>query len=156
MNIENRLENWRSIARQALEVHDKLLNAWRALDDRELRDLSSAEDTEVLKQMIVRRIYPVNAFAALAVVDRQGAIDVLFSRYLGIGVDPDSKFGGYCFELSTMLDDLRESYGEAVLRELICDRRFNRNLLHDKRVLEAFMEALEIDHEGLTSWFQER
>jgi hypothetical protein len=135
-----------------LEVQDELLSAWKHLDPGDLSLLGSPEDINLLQELILRRIYPVSAFAALAKGARPAAVDLLFSRYLGHAVDPDTKFGGYAFELSAMLDDLREAHGQSALRDLVRDPRFNRHLLNDDRVVGAFAEALDIDVEQVCDW----
>jgi hypothetical protein len=152
MEAETRANDLRAAGRRALEVQDELLSAWKRLDPDDLRLLGSPEDLDLLQELILRRIYPVNAFAALVKVSRHAAVDMLFSRYLGHPVDPDTKFGGYAFELSAMLDDLREAHGEAALRDLIGDPRFHRHLLNDDRVVSAFADALDTDVEHFCEW----
>src|SRR5262249_32155967 len=152
MDSQSRVNDLRSAARRALEVQDELLNAWKHLDPGDLTLLDSAEDIDLLQELIRRRVYPVNAFAALANVARPAAIDLLFSRYLGHAVDPDTKFGGYVFELSAMLDDLYEAHGQSALRDLVHDPRFNRRLLNDDRVVAAFADALDLDVEQVCAW----
>jgi hypothetical protein len=154
METRLRIEGLRSAARQALEAQDQLLNAWRSLDSSDLDSLCEQDDLELLKQLILRRIYPVNAFAVLARVDKYAAIDVLISLYLGDSVDPDRKFGGYTFELSSILDDLREIHGETALRELIDHPKFNKIRLSDSRVIEAFSDSLDIDASLFSGWLE--
>jgi hypothetical protein len=152
MESQSRANDLRSAARRALEVQDELLNAWKHLDPGDLSSLDSAEDIDLLQELIRRRIYPLNAFAALAKVARPAAFDLLFSRSLGHGVDPDTKFGGYAFELGAMLDDLCEAHGQSALSDLVHDPRFNRRLLNDDRVVAAFADVLDIDVEQVCAW----
>jgi hypothetical protein len=152
MESQARVNDLRSAGKRAVQVQDELLNAWKQLDPGDLSLLDSPEDISLLQELIFRRVYPVNAFAALAKVARPIAVDLLFSRYLGHAVDPDSKFGGYAFELGAMLDDLREAHGQAALRDVVRDPRFNRQLLNDDRVLGAFADALDIDVEQVCEW----
>jgi hypothetical protein len=154
MGSQSRADDLRSAGRRALEVQDELLSAWKRLDPGDLSLLGSPEDINLLQELILRRIYPVNAFAALAKVASRAAVDMLFSRSLGHAVDPDTKFGGYAFELSAMLDDLREVQGESALRDLVRDPRFNRHLLNDDRVVGAFADALDIDIEAFCDWMR--
>ena len=53
-----------------LGVQDELLSAWKHLAPGDLSLLDSPEDIQLLQELIRRRIYPVNAFAALAKVAR--------------------------------------------------------------------------------------
>lgn len=152
MESQSRANDVRAAGRRTLEVQDELLSAWRHLDPGDLSLLGSPEDINLLQELIRRRIYPLNAFAALVKVARPAAVDVLFSRYLGHTVDPDTKFGGYAFELGTMLDDLCDAHGQLALRDLVRDSRFTRRLLDDDRVVGAFAEALDIDLEQVSDW----
>jgi hypothetical protein len=154
MGTKSKVEGLRSLARQALEVQDRLLQAWTDLAPGDCRCFDEPGDRELLEQLILRRIYPVNAFALLVQIDKQAAIDVLLRRYLGDTVDPDTKFGGYAFELSTMLDDLREAHGESALRELVNHPMFNKRRLNDDRVVEAFTDSLGIDKSRLSEWLK--
>lgn len=79
-------------------------------------------------------------------------MQALIHWYLGKGVHPDNKFGGYTFELSTMLDDLREIAGEYALWQLIHLDAFDRNRLDDPRVREAFCDALDISQQDFGDW----
>lgn len=145
-------EAWRSAAEHALQAHDELLDAWRRQKASVVLPHATSEDVELLRQLIVRKIYPVNAFEVLARIDHSAAIEVLLARYLGDGVDPDTKFGGFTFELSSMLDDLKEAHGQSALRSLIENPRFRRDLLMDPRVIEAFTNALDMSPDEFPHW----
>jgi len=136
----------------ALRAHDELLAAWRQVESTARSALDTPEDVKTLKELIVRRIDIMNSFDALVRVDRAAAMEVLLSRYLGSGVDPDKKFGGYTSELAVMLDDLREAGGVAALRTLVSHVRFARELLSDRRVIEALADALEIPCDQVRDW----
>lgn len=144
---DDSLAAFRRAAANALEACDALDEALRRLD----RDLEPA-DIPVLEQLIVRRIEVLRPFERLAALDLQAARKVLLDRWLGHGVDPDTKFGGYTFELGVMLDDLRVVGGDDALRGLIADPRFARERLSDPRVLDALGEALDLTRDGVVRW----
>jgi hypothetical protein len=154
MDTESKVEGLRSAARQALEAQDKLLHAWRSLTSADYNFFDKCRDIDIMKQLVWRRIYPINAFAVLVKIDKYAALDLLLTLYLGDTVDPDAKFGGYVFELSSMLDDLREACGETVLRELINHPKFNKRRLNDSRVVEAFTDSLDIDPTHFIDWLK--
>ncbi len=145
----------RDAARTALAAQDQLLNAWRSIPAGDYPTFSEATDVELLKLLIWRRIYPLNAFGALVRIDKNAAVDILMTLYLGRAVDPDTKYGGYVFELSTMLDDLRETYGAEVLCEVIKHPMFDRERISDKRVIEAFSDALGLDASCFSHWLEQ-
>jgi hypothetical protein len=147
-------EALRLAARRAIEAHDELSAQWRSSQSASIC-LQSAEDVELLKQLVLRRIDPVNAFAALCRIDKSGAIAVLLRRYIGEGVDPDRKFGGFGSELWIMLDDLCEEHGEDALRDLVHHPQFNRSALRDPRVVEAFADSLDIEVGKFPDWLKE-
>jgi hypothetical protein len=111
-------------------------------------------DVKWLRELMVRRIYPANAFELLARIDADAAIEALLDRHLGDGVDPDTKFGGYLFELATMLDDLVEIAGPDALRQLIQRDGFGRKHLSDRRVIAAFSDALDLDAQQWDTWLK--
>jgi hypothetical protein len=155
MDTDAKLAALRSAGQKALQIQDVLLKAWRNLNEDEQARASTPEDVELFRQLILRRIYPINAFAALAKVSPELARDMLLSRYVGKGVNPDCKFGGFSFELSNMLNDFRLAGGEQALRDLICHPHFNRENLKDPRVLEAFTEALDMEPEDILRWLED-
>jgi len=146
----------RSAATQALDCQDKLLQVWRDLSPDEYVHLTEPNDVELLVQLIKQRIYPINAFGALVRIDKRAALDALLSRYVGDGVNPDGKFGGYYFELATMLDELCESWGETALLELINHPRFNQDRLKDQRVINALADALNIEDTQVAGWLRRK
>src|SRR5580704_3239967 len=141
MDTQSNAEGLRTAARQALKAQDDLLHAWRSLSPTDHDDFVKNGDLELLQQLIARRIYPINAFSVLVKCDKHAALEMLLARYLGDAVDPDTKFGGYVFELSSMIDDLRVAHGEVALRELIEHPRFNKLRLNDERVVEAMTDS---------------
>ena len=145
------IEELRTAVRGALLSHDRLLAAWKGVDD-QTRETFASEGVELLKQLFIARIYPVNAFAVLVKANLPAAIELLLRRYLGQGVDPDRKFGGYAFELSSMLYDLHEAHGEAGLQELIQNPRIRQALAANKRAAGAFAEALGVSEQQAREW----
>lgn len=99
-----------------------------------------------------RKIYPINAFGVLAVCSVEKAIQALLTRYLGRGVSPDRGFGGFAFDMSSMLDDLKSAGGEIALRQLLDHPNFNPSLLTDDRFREALRESLGVDESTLQLW----
>jgi hypothetical protein len=154
MAIDTKLALLRSAGRRALEAQDELASVWKHLNEKEIAQAATPDDSELLCQLILRRIYPTNAFAALANVSPPVAQQMLLARYLGKGVDPDTKFGGFSYELSSMLDDFYMASGERGLRELVRHPQFDRNCLDDPRVVDALSEALKIRPEELPEWLR--
>ena len=148
------LNDLRAAASDALRSHDKLLEIWRHVDESKLARDATAGDIEILRDLIIRRIYPVNAFCLLVQIDRDGAIEILLSRYLGTAVDPDTKFGGFEFELAAMLDDLQEVGGVECLERLIKHPTFSIGRIADPRVRRVFSDVLHIDEAQVNAWVQ--
>jgi len=146
------LELLRDTGQRALAAHDALSEAWRSLSVPDIATCCSKDDISLLRDLIRSRIYPINAFELLARIDLSSAMQALLRWYLGKGVSPDTKFGGYTFELSTMLDDLNEIAGENALRQLIHLDSFDRDRLDDPRVREAFCDALDIAPQDFNGW----
>lgn len=152
MEHPNSIDTLRDAIAAALSAQDDLLEVWQRIDPTSLAAMNTPGDIEKLTQLIIRRIYPLQAFEALARIEPSAATDMLLSRYLGVGVDPDRKFGGYSFELEAMLDDLREIAGEKALIGLVRHQQFAKDRLKDRRVLDAFAEALNIPAERVQDW----
>lgn len=146
------LDGLRAAAAQALTTNKALFEVWRELPVSEVAQCCTQADVKWLRELMMRRIYPANAFELLARIDVDAAIEALLDRHLGAGVDPDTKFGGYLFELATMLDDLVEIAGPETLRRLIQRDGFGRKHLNDRRVISAFSEALELNEEQWDGW----
>jgi hypothetical protein len=123
---DGRIEALRAAGKLSVEADDALSAAWRNLDDVDGARLVQASDVRLLVDLIKRRLSVLPAFAALARADIAAARGLLLSRYLGKGVPPDGKFGGYTFEFSTTLDDLREVGGQEALRNLVEQHRCAR------------------------------
>src|SRR5262249_38046504 len=131
---EHLLGSLRQAAASALTAHEALCAACNRLAKVDSLPPHTAEDILLLKELIISRIYPLNVFGLLVRLDRASAIEVLLRRYVGRGVDPDTKFGGYQFELAGMLTDLVDVRGEAALRDLVQHHDFNPTVLEDSRV----------------------
>jgi hypothetical protein len=146
------LDDLRAAAIEALHAHDRLLELWRQVQEVDLASVASVEDVRLLRELIIRRIYPVNAFGLLVRIDQAAAIDILLSRYVGITVDPDSKFGGFEFELGTMLDDLREVGGTDRIVQLIQNPNFAIERIAEPRFQRVFGQVLELGEEQTVAW----
>lgn len=154
MQANETLEKLRSAAEQAMAAEAALFEVWRELPVAEVAQCCTAADAAWLREIMIRRIYPANAFELLAHIDVNMAIEALLDRYLGEFVGPDTKFGGYSFEISTMLSDLAEIAGTDALRQLLRHDGFGRKHLQDRRVIEAFSEALDIDEKQWETWLK--
>jgi hypothetical protein len=152
MKADDMVQSFRSLATEAIEAQGALSEMWRNLRVAEAAKRCDETDVELLKKLIKFRIYPVNAFELLARIDLEQAHQALLSRYVGEGVSPDGKFGGYFFELSTMIDDLKEIGGEQALRHLISLPGFDHKKLADPRVIASFADALEIQPNEFHQW----
>jgi hypothetical protein len=152
MQDSSSLDQLRRAIQQALLAQDELLKIWEQTDINAVAPQLTSDDLDLLKQLVIRRIYPANAFEYIVRLDRPAAVELLLSRYVGECVDPDSKFGGYLFELSIMLDDMRATYGDQALIELVQDPRFCQEMLSERRVLKAFSEALDISMKECELW----
>lgn len=152
MKADDLSQAFRSAAKEAIESHDALADLWRKMPVAETAHRCGESDVALLRQLIEYRIFPVNAFELLARIDLREAYSALLSRYVGKGVSPDGKFGGYSFELSVMLDDLKEIGGEEALRGLIALDGFDRRKLTDPRVINSFSDALDIEPHEFNDW----
>ena len=145
-------KSWRSAAVTAMAADESLSDTWRALNVSLEAQNATPDDVATLVELIKKRIQPVNAFDLLARIDISVASDVLYSRYLSDDVCPDSKFGGFLFELSGMLDSIVEASGRDKLLEVVKGRDCGNARLKDPRVVEAFTDALDIPFEGFNAW----
>ncbi|MCA9691911.1 MAG: hypothetical protein R3A51_20705 [Nannocystaceae bacterium] len=116
-------------------------------DDEALAALASG-----LEALILARVEVLNAFELLIRISPERAITMLLRLYLGSGVSPDTKFGGYESELDVALDDLRELAGERALQRLVCSSQFDVEKWQDPRVLRSFAGALSTDAAGVAAW----
>lgn len=148
---ETAMEKLRRVGSEALRSHDVLLEAWRELRESDIAE-ATTDDVAILRSMIITRIYPINAFGLLVKIDQDAAIEVLLSRYLGIAVDPDRKFGGFEFELESMLDDLLESGGVQRISQLVSHSEFSMERIEDLRVLRVFGGILQMDEQSVPDW----
>ncbi len=90
----------------------------------------------------------------LVTLSPESAIEMLLARYLGKSVDPDRKFGGFEFELDSMLDDLCKIAGKDQLSILIQNENFAPSSLEDARVRRSSAEALELDESQVPTWVE--
>jgi len=149
------LTTFRTVAQRVLDADSEMLEFWRNVDASELSEHANAADVQILRKLIFARIHVLPAFGVLSRLDRCLAFDVLISRYVGVPVSPYRKFGGFVFELSTMLDDLCEIHGEQALRDLIATTGFDIGKLGDPNVIQSFCEALDLDDaESFHSWLK--
>ncbi len=145
----------RDAGNQALMAHDTLLMVWRGVQEAQLVQTATPEDMLLLRDLIYRRIYPVNAFGLLVRIDQKIAIEVLLSRYLGKAVDPDSKFGGFEFELEAMLDDLHELGGAELLKRIVTHPDFEIERINDSRVRRSLSAVLHLEEQEILQWVQQ-
>ena len=141
----------RQAARQAIAAHDELLEAWREWS-REGKPPPTSDDLALLEELVYRKIYPINAFELLTRLDIEAAITSLLGRYLGLHISPDRGFGGFQFEMSSMLDDLVLVGGERAMLRLIHHPGFNQDMLLDPRFRASACASLQFDDAAFTSW----
>jgi len=145
-------EQVRIAAKAAMESQDALLHAFREYEGIGMDHRLTDDDYCILRHLVWAKIYPVSAFSVLVKHNQDIAIEVLLSRYVGHGVDPDSGFGGLTFDLSSMLSDLVEVGGERLLKSFLHHPRFNKHFLDDPRFRESLGFALDTDLEGVQEW----
>lgn len=150
MTAEDPAGAYRIAAARAIAAHDTLLEANRSLGHHVL----APADVPLLRELVIRRIDVLPAFEQLVKLDAAVAREVLLDRWLGGDVDPDTRFGGFTFELTAMLDDLRQIAGEAALRAVIADPRIAPDRLADPRVLESLGQALDLAHDDVSAWIE--
>jgi hypothetical protein len=148
------LEDLRKAAIEVLMAQDRLLNVWRGVEELQLAQNATPEDVSLLRELIISRIYPMNAFGLMVQIDKKSAIEVLLSRYLGRGVDSDTKFGGFESELDTMLDDLWEFGGVEWIEKLVLHPDFEIERIKDPRVRRTFSEVLQLEEHQIPKWVQ--
>lgn len=148
---ETGMEKLRRAGAEALRSHDVLMEVWRGLQESDIAN-ATQEDVRLLESLIIGRIYSINAFDLLVKINPDAAIDVLLSRYLGRGVDPDRKFGGFEFELLSMLDDLLEVGGARRIAQLVSHTSFSTDRVEDLRVRRVFGEILQMEEHLVATW----
>jgi hypothetical protein len=146
----------RAAALAALQAQDELLLTLRDYNKSSDGNPLSGDDVELLRQLVFRKIYPVSAFGVLVKQDQTVASATLMARYLGSGVDADRGFGGFVFDLSTILSDLVEVRGEQCLLDLVKHPQFNKDLLNDSRFVECLSFALDIDAGEISAWIHQQ
>lgn len=107
-----------------------------------------------LENLLLLRIEVLSAFELLVRLNPERAQAILLRRYLGRGVSPDRKFGGYEFELSTMLDDLVEIAGKNSLVGIVRSNLFDPEKLEDPRVVQSLAGALDCEPDEIPHWYQ--
>ncbi len=142
-----------------------ILTELDVLKDTLVRSSSSASDLNdedcrvlgpLLEALILRRVEVLPSFELLLTVDPGRGSSLLLRRYLGQGVNVDGKFGGYEFELATMLDDLVELGPTMSLDALVQSDQFDLGKLQDPRVRRAFAEALSLEPTEVQDWVEGR
>lgn len=146
------MENLRLAAIAAIQTQDDLLNAWRAFDEQSEDFVLSEEDIGLLRILVFRKIYPINAFALLSRSHLDSALEILLSRYLGQNVDPDRGFGGVVYDLGSMLTDIYSIGGEPAILRLITHAQFNTVMLSENRFIESLAIALDKDESEVIQW----
>jgi len=107
----------------------------------------------VLQRLIELELLAPQAFELLLKVQPEAAIEILLRRYLGPDVDPDTRFGGFQFNLSLMLTDFADMLGSEALKRLVRTGNIAANKLQDARVKAAFAEALDLEDEEIDELF---
>lgn len=152
-----RIEQFRQIAHDAVESQNRLLSFWRACNTPEFSADCNITDVELLSELILLRIFPINAFSLLVLLDKERSIDVLLSRYIGRDVDPDTKYGGFEFELSSMLDDFFSSFGIDAISDIICRNNYSSDKIKgDIRIMRTLSHAVNVDESELIDFIQQR
>jgi hypothetical protein len=135
------------LAAKAIDAHNKLEGFWKKVDLRNFTSIGSDSLIPILIELIIKRIDVVHAFELLTIISHNDALKVLERRYLGDGVSPYTKYGGYQFELSLMLSDYLEIRGtECFKTEILLNSKF-KSKLSDSNVVEAMCEALDVESE---------
>lgn len=147
------MQQLRRAGAEALRAQHELLNAWRGMQKSDAAD-ATLDDVCLLKEMFIQRIYPINAFELICAVDLQCAIELIINLYLGVNVDPDTKFGGFQFELDSLIGDLKEAGGLQKIIQLVNHPRFALDRVDDQRVCEVLSNVLEIDTGMVSQWVQ--
>jgi hypothetical protein len=143
-------KDFRQAALDAIQAQNDLLAAWQGF--RENVNMLSLEDVPILRELIERRIFVINAFEFLLSIDHSSAVNILLEVYLGKGVSPDFGYGGFAFEMSSMLSDLVRQGGEESLHRLVNQPAFNADHLRDKRFRAACADALGLTFSTLPPW----
>ena len=146
--MADKKSEFQSLIRTALKLNQEFINYWHSVDLNELAKNLTVEDAPMLEELILKRIEVLNLFELLLKIDPGRAKNILVRRYLGESVSPDTKFGGFEFELSTMLDDYNEILGEKALVDLINHPEIEIRRLKDTRVLRSLTEALDFNDEN--------
>lgn len=152
---ESRMDELRKRGLEALSSHGNLREAWRELSESDMAE-ATRDDIGFLRSMIISRIYPVNAFELLVKIDPNAGVEVLLSRYLGRGVNPDTKFGGFESELQIMLDDLREVAGSQMIAQLVRNPDFAIQRIEDARVRRVLAQVLDMEEESIPDWVRKQ
>lgn len=142
----------RQSAAAALDANGALSSTCRHILSSGLHSDLAQEDIDILKKLIISRVCSIDAFELLVKIDRTASIEMLIRRYLGIGVDPDKKYGGYQFELENMLSDFVTTWGDTALCELFTHHDFDQFRFTDLRVQASIAEALNVEVSEVPKW----
>jgi hypothetical protein len=131
-----------SLLKDAIKAQKSFFETWGKTE--RITELTDQE-IKVIKEAFILRIHPLLCFDMIVKANKGKAIELLLDWYLGKGVCPETKHGGYESELNVMLNDLSEFHGIEALSELLNSDNFDKGKLNDPRVLRSFQEALEIE-----------
>ena len=141
-------------ARNALNASRALQESWKSVDLAQLSRSLTPSDIDLVEQLILSRVDVLNAFELLVRCAPGRAEAVLMARYLGKDVSPDTKYGGFLFELDSMLNDWVEVQGKESLRHLF--RAVSPERIADARVLTAVRDVLDLrDVDEAHKWLRE-
>lgn len=150
----NQAEELARAFHHAFDAYRRLLAAARAMPSDDLSSLRDLVDPNMLVELVKNRILPGKAFEALLAIDQERALHVLFQRFIG-DINPDRCYGGFTYDLSSMLRHLRSTTGDEGIRGILNNPSFNRTMLSDIRFLQAVADALDIDESDAPSWLQQ-
>ncbi|MCB9746248.1 MAG: hypothetical protein H6741_04615 [Alphaproteobacteria bacterium] len=149
------------VATQTLSAVQALHEALRSAseeerwEDRLTDEAERAELTAVLRELVKKRIEVLPAFELLVRLSPHAAVEIVLDKYLG-QVSPDGKYGGYEFELASLLNDLLD-FSPRSLVDLVQSPRLDPLKLSDARVIRSFMQAFDFDgEEELERWLREQ
>ncbi len=152
----NDIMEFREMIQSLARLNKRMYEFWQKADIASLTKELKEEDAVLLQQLILALIEVLPLFEILLHLDPKRAKDILLRRYVGTGIDPDTKFGGYEFELSSMLDDYQKILGETKFEELFTDPGFDRDKLSDPRMKRSLMEVLNFNTErDVDKWIKQ-
>jgi len=144
------------LAQQVLNAYDELDAFWVSNHKESIQIDFNQNEIDIIKQLILTRLDILNSFEILVKADLNEAISILNRRYFGKHVDPDTKYGGFEFEISSMLSDVVEFAGEKALINILTSEKNSTKILNDERVLRAIEEAMDFgDLDEVRSWLSD-